>query len=354
MADWRTSHRTENTFYRLFKTDGTDLGRLDGVESCTLDGSLFTDVRWTGRLSWSGTLSVPWRDVLVQPWYQVQGAGTWPLGTYYCRTPEVTYDDTVPRSADVTLFDATLRLGADFTSQLGPVSIPTGASIVNTVTSRLTAAGVSRFAITPTIKTLTAPLVFETGDSEAKILNGLLGAAGYWAVHADPYGVIVGDPYVDPALRVPSWDFPEGGDTSVSAAQWGREFDDFQVWNRLSGVSRSKDPDPPITYTASLDDLAPWSPHTSTGRGMVITGPTLRDVDAADADALKTIVDRKLLDQASVAEKITFKHPWLDKVQLGDVVTWWADGEARRYAIEKQSLDVTLGMPVTSVGRRVA
>ncbi len=352
--DWRTGHRTEALYFRLFKTDGTDLGTLDGVESCTLDGSIFADVRWTGRLSWSGTTAIPWRDVLVQPWYQVQGGGAWPLGMFYCRSPKTTRTDTTPLAADVTLYDATLRLGADWTSQPAPVSIPAGAGIASTVTTRLQAAGISKYAITPTSKTLSAPLVYETGDSEAKILNGLLAAAGYWSVHADPYGVILGEPYVDPSTRVPSWEFPEGGDLSVAGEEWDLEADDFQVWNRLSGITRAVDPAVPITYTANLDTLAPWSPHTQAKRGMVITGATMRDVDAADLPALKAIVDRALLDQASVAERITITHPWLDKVQLGDVVTWWADGEARRYAIEKQSLSLELGMLVTSVGRRVA
>lgn len=52
--DWRTGHRTEDLYFRMFGTDGTELGRLDGVESCSLDGSIFADVRWSGRLRWSG------------------------------------------------------------------------------------------------------------------------------------------------------------------------------------------------------------------------------------------------------------------------------------------------------------
>lgn len=322
--------------------DPSDLGAY--LVAGTPDTPGFT--RWVG--------APVWRDVLIQPFYVVQGVGEFPLGLFYCRTPEVDYDDTVPRSADVTLYDATLRVGADFTSAPGPVSIPAGAGIAATIAARLTAVGVTRYAVTPTGKTLPAPLVFETGDSEGKILNGLLAAAGYWSIHADPYGVMLAEPYLPPEQRVPTWEFPEAGDASVSGAEWSREFDDFQVWNRLSGVSRTKDPDPPLTYTANLDDLAPWSPHTASKRGMVISGPTLRDVDAADLDALKTQVNRALLDQASVAEKITFTHPWLDTVQLGDVVTWWHDGEARRYAIEQQSVTLELGVPVKSTGRRVA
>ena len=199
---WRAGARSESVALRMFSLDGADLGELP-FEDISLDGSINADIRWTGRLTWSGVAAAmpDWRTITVQPWYTVEGGGSWPLGVYLCRSAAVAWSDTVPARVDVTLYDVTARLSSDFTSLAAPLSFPAGTVITDTVVARLTAAGVTRHAITPSTKVLGAPVVCDTGDSEAKVVNRLLAAAGYWAVYTDPYGVAQGAPYTDPSQR---------------------------------------------------------------------------------------------------------------------------------------------------------
>ena len=350
-SDWRTGSRTERFEYQLYGLDFSPRGMLDGVESCRLQGSVWADIRWGGSLTWSGTSPVDWPRVMVQPWYAVEGAGRWPLGTYLCKSPQTEHHRTVPLATQVDLYDVTYLL-AKRSRLPAPLSLPSGTVVTTAITAQLTAASIARYAVTPSAETLAAPMAWDAGEARLRVVNDLAGAIGYWSASADPYGVVTVEPYVDPAARSTAWTFAPGA-AAVYSPQWTDRCDDFDTPNRLSGVQRVTDGVTPLTYTATLDALDPTSPYAFAARGYWVDGETMRDADAATAAALKTAVDRRLLQAAGKVHDALLSHAWLPEVALGSVVTFAPDDAVRRFTVAKQEMDLETGLTVQSEWREV-
>lgn len=348
---WPTGARTERFSYRLFDLGFKPLGTLDGVSGCTLDGSVWTPIRWGGSLEWAGTDPVDWGQVMIQPVYHVRDVGEWPLGMFLARSPRIEHDSTVDLKVSVQLYDLTYKL-AQWAKLPAPLSLPAGTVVTTAIAAQLQLGGITRFSVTPSTAVLKAPMAWDSGESRLKVINDLAAAIGYWSAHADPNGITLVDPYAAPLERSPAWGFAPG-DASIYVPRWAEEQDDFDVPNRLSGVQKVTDGVSPATCTAVLDSLDPASPYTVARRGFFVDGDTLRDVDAADAAALKAAVDRALLDAASKVRNLTVTHLWLPEVEIGDAVTFTPDGRVRRASVSKQALKLEAPLLVRSEWREV-
>ncbi len=348
---WPTGARTERFSYRLFDLGFKPLGTLDGVSGCTLDGSVWTPIRWGGSLEWAGTDPVDWGQVMIQPVYHVRDVGEWPLGMFLARSPRIEHDSTVDLKVSAQLYDLTYKL-AQWAKLPAPLSLPAGTVVTTAIAAQLQLGGITRFSVTPSTAVLKAPMAWDSGESRLKVINDLAAAIGYWSAHADPNGIMLVDPYAAPLERSPAWGFAPG-DASIYVPRWAEEQDDFDVPNRLSGVQKVTDGVSPATYTAVLDSLDPASPYTAARRGFFVDGDTLRDMDAADAAALKAAVDRALLDAASKVRNLTVTHLWLPGVEIGDAVTFTPDGRVRRASVSKQALKLEAPLLVRSEWREV-
>ena len=348
---WPTGARTERFSYRLFDLGFKPLGTLDGVSGCTLDGSVWTPIRWGGSLEWAGTDPVDWGQVMIQPVYHVRDVGEWPLGMFLARSPRIEHDSTVDLKVSAQLYDLTYKL-AQWAKLPAPLSLPAGTVVTTAIAAQLQLGGITRFSVTPSTAVLKAPMAWDSGESRLKVINDLAAAIGYWSAHADPNGIMLVDPYAAPLERSPAWGFAPG-DASIYVPRWAEEQDDFDVPNRLSGVQKVTDGVSPATYTAVLDSLDPASPYTAARRGFFVDGDILRDVDAADAAALKAAVDRALLDAASKVRNLTVTHLWLPGVEIGDAVTFTPDGRVRRASVSKQALKLEAPLLVRSEWREV-
>lgn len=348
---WPTGARTERFSYRLFDLGFKPLGTLDGVSGCTLDGSVWTPIRWGGSLEWAGTDPVDWGQVMIQPVYHVRDVGEWPLGMFLARSPRIEHDSTVDLKVSVQLYDLTYKL-AQWAKLPAPLSLPAGTVVTTAIAAQLQLGGITRFSVTPSTAVLKAPMAWDSGESRLKVINDLAASISYWSAHADPNGIMLVDPYAAPLERSPAWGFAPG-DASIYVPRWAEEQDDFDVPNRLSGVQKVTDGVPPATYTAVLDSLDPASPYTAARRGFFVDGDTLRDMDAADAAALKAAVDRALLDAASKVRNLTVMHLWLPGVEIGDAVTFTPDGRVRRASVSKQALKLEAPLLVRSEWREV-
>ena len=348
---WPTGARTERFSYRLFDLGFKPLGTLDGVSGCTLDGSVWTPIRWGGSLEWAGTDPVDWGQVMIQPVYHVRDVGEWPLGMFLARSPRIEHDSTVDLKVSVQLYDLTYKL-AQWAKLPAPLSLPAGTVVTTAIAAQLQLGGITRFSVTPSTAVLKAPMAWDSGESRLKVINDLAASISYWSAHADPNGITLVDPYAAPLERSPAWGFAPG-DASIYVPRWAEEQDDFDVPNRLSGVQKVTDGVSPATYTAVLDSLDPASPYTVARRGFFVDGDTLRDVDAADAAALKAAVDRALLDAASKVRNLTVTHLWLPGVEIGDAVTFTPDGRVRRASVSKQALKLEAPLLVRSEWREV-
>lgn len=354
--DWRTGYRGERFEYRLLRrADLSPMGVADGVRGCSVSGSIDSDIRWTGKLSWSGKAGATRPgdgDTLVQPWYIVDGAGEWPLcPPCYVSAPATSYSDTVPTMADMQLYDTTYTLAKRLKSP-SPVTYAAGIVPATVLAARLTAAGVPRWSVTPSALVTGATLNYETGDSELKICNGLAGLLGYWAVHADMSGAMVAEPYTAPALRDTVWTFGPG-DLSIIVAERTRKLDDFDVPNRITGVRRVDPAVTPTPVTVTLDSIAPTSRYTYAARGYWVDAETVKDADAADDTVLTRILARKLRDGAQVAATMQVKHAWIPEVGLGSVVAYHDTTGTTRWSVQSMALDADVGLLVSATWREV-
>ena len=338
LAAWPTGSRTEAFSYRTYGLDFTPLGDLAGVKGCDLDGSIWTAIRLSGSLEWSGQEPPAWGQILIQPWYHVEDVGEWPLGMFYAAAPATEHDSAPPKSVRVQLYDVTYPL-LNWRKLPAPFSLPPGTVVTAAITAQLQAAGIPRFSVTPSSATLTAPMAWDPGDSRGKVINDLAASISYWAAHADAWGTVHVDPYTPPLQRSPAYHFARG-ENGIHVPKWAETCDDFNVPNRLSGIQKVADGQIPAVYTAVLDELDPQSPYTVATRGFAVDGETLREVDAATPAALKAVVDRTLLDAASKVRNLSVTHLWLPTVGLGDAVTFTPDGRVRRASVSKQSVSL--------------
>lgn len=338
LAAWPTGPRSERFSYRAYGLDFKPLGELTGVKGCDLDGSIWTAIRLSGSLEWVGQEPPAWGQILIQPWYHVEDVDEWPLGMFYAAAPATEHDSAPPKSVRVQLYDVTYPL-LNWRKLPAPFSLPPGTVVTAAITAQLQAAGITRFSVTPSSATLTAPMAWDPGDSRGKVINDLAASISYWAAHADAWGTVHVDPYTPPLERSPAYHFARG-ENGIHVPKWAETCDDFNVPNRLSGIQKVADGQIPAVYTAVLDELDPQSPYTVATRTFAVDGETLREVDAATPATLKAVVDRALLDAASKVRNLSVTHLWLPTVGLGDAVTFAPDGRVRRASVSKQSVSL--------------
>jgi hypothetical protein len=219
--------------------------------------------------------------------------------------------------------------------------------------ARLVAAGVTRWSITPSAAVTSSALNYDLGTSEMKVCNGLLGVAGYWSLHADQNGAIVGEPYLDPSKRAEAYRFGTGAALIVRPERTVTK-DDFSVPNRISGSTRSTDAVASVTATVTLDSIYPTSPYAYANNGHFwIDAEPMRDQDAADVTVLTTRLSAALLEQATAASSQSVTHAWVPEVTLGSLVAHNTD-TTRRYTVQKMDLTCELGLQVSAEWREVA
>lgn len=339
--------------YRLLKTSNLQAaGLLTGVESCSLSGSIYSDVRWGGSLTWSGNSSLDVSQYLVHPWYIVAGLDgveeAYPLcPPCYLKTPTESYSDTVPVTVATDLYDVTYR-PAKRLKLSAPLSISAGGLVTDALGTRMAAAGV-KFGIVPSAKTVAAAMNWDLGVSELSVWNALLGSLGYWSAYASLDGVIQAQPWVDPTLRPVAWSFAPGA-VNILDPDYIRTRDDFDTPNRITGVSRATDSVAAVAVTVTLDAFNPASPYSYTSRGYWVDAEPLRDQDAADAGALTAILVQKLQALTNVGATSTVTHAWVPEVTLGSLVL----NQGVRNTVQKMSLKIDTGLQVKAEWAEVA
>lgn len=346
-SDWRTGTRSERYEWRLLdRATLAPCGNLDEVVagSGKLAGSLHADVRWQGSLTWLGQSAPDWDARLVQPWIIINDIHKYPLCPP-CRTA-VKDEERNPDGStrcDVTLTDIGYRVGMARTTDT--LSLPAGTVITDRIEALLRDISMPRLAITPSTATLRTPKTWDGGTPILRVVNDLAEAAGYWGVHADLSGAIVGAPYMPPGQRSSSWRF-EPGANAIIAPNRKRTRDDLAVPNRLTGVT----PDGSLRKVVLLDDIDPGSPYTSAKRGFV---DERVEIEASNAAALQTSTQRRLLSMTRMTTTHQTTHRWLPEVTLSSTVEMLTEVGWLRCSVERQELTMVTGLQVASVWREV-
>ena len=314
-AGWEplTGHRSEESWtWRLINRAGSYVGDLDGVEGGSLNLNVFADTRGTGSLTWSGWLDeMPnWRDVLVQPVYTATlldgSTVSWPMGVYLCTSPSTGHSFGGLVTVEVALYDQTLRLRrAKLTNTWG---VPAGTNVVHQIRALFAEyAPIVRHALEDSSETLRNSMVWEPGTPILRVMNDLADAAGMFALWADADGLVRTSPYVRPQDRPRVWVFTEGVE-SVHEENVTHDRDDFDVPNRVTGISRTDGEDEPaLRFQLTLDEIDPAHPLA-----FVRTGEWVdrfeSEVEATSMEVLAQRVERWLREGISVTSTATLTH----------------------------------------------
>lgn len=239
------------------RISGAVVGTLGSVKSFSLEKNLNATVRGGATLEMDVNRPVDWRAVLVRVYITGGRNGvseTHPVITGVPTVPAEVEDDA-QISTTVTLRDRTSALD-DIVGM--PQTFPAGQPVLYTLQQILADRGIAEPRIsdaaggTPIRETYTA----KTGASWRSVVTDLAQSIGYGAAWADPMGVLVLAPYVEPAQRAPL--FTVGDDPAALPTD-----------SRVERTLKSSVPNHFILYTGSdtpliaegWDDLdsSPWS-----------------------------------------------------------------------------------------------
>ena len=93
------SHREASWTWRVLDRRGMMVGELDGVTGGSLEMSIHTDTRGSGKVEWAGRVQdMPvWDQIRLQPVYTATfpdgGSVEWPFGVYLPAVPRIHHGD---------------------------------------------------------------------------------------------------------------------------------------------------------------------------------------------------------------------------------------------------------------------
>lgn len=206
----RAGHRVEDFWVEVVDRQGQSLGRLDGVVGGQIDENVEAIIAGGGFLEVDDLdQDIDWLNARLQPWWEVEGYGAWPLGVFLASVPERNSRDGLG-AWYVDLSDKTQVLLEDEVPE--SFSLPAGAVVTDEVKAVILSTGepASSLAVTDSAETLTDGMVWEPGTTKLRIVNDLLAAIGYFAIRCNGWGQFVAEPYVRPQDRSVSWAFEDG------------------------------------------------------------------------------------------------------------------------------------------------
>ena len=197
-TDWYT--------WRLVDLAGNVIeDNLHGLSDGRVTGNVATAIRWQGTVT---SEVPPWWDLWrtrLQPVYHRTGREPEVVGTFHAR-PETWDYDGGRHTTKLALYDPTIHVQEDETWGLWTET--KGLNIAGRVRVILNTIGL-RVAVTPSAETLRRDLVFEDTVTKLRVINDLLDAGGFFALHVDPFGQFQVVPYTPPQQRPVVYSFSE-------------------------------------------------------------------------------------------------------------------------------------------------
>ena len=264
------SRRARWRFELLDRRDRV-VGPLYGVSGTALTMNVNATVRLSGGAVYSGP-PIDWTRHRLRAWYRASARGQsleWPLGTFLVQAPEETLGGASVESVELDLMDTSARLDY-LRSSASPWVARKGANIVDTVRALLDTQSI-RHSIADSNEVFTSAMTWKPGTTYRRMVNDMLDGANFYAVWADPLGVIRSEERRPPAARGERYVFENDrqGDALVVLPEFTRRRTE-EVPNRVYLVAESDDPDDmPLVGTAADED--PDSPFSWLTTGVVIT-----------------------------------------------------------------------------------
>jgi hypothetical protein len=254
----------------------------------------------------------------IQPFMEIKMPdGNWidyPLGVFILSTP-TRKDEYNGVYREVEAYDGLIILDEDkFTSRY---NVRVGTKYTDAVISILQSAGIKKFNITESTKTLSADMEFKIGTSKLEAVNTLLQSINYTPIWVDARGYFTASPYVSPTDRAVDYEYLDD-DLSIIYNGMEEELDLFGVPN-VWVVTQSNPEKTPLVSTKTNDN--PDSPTSTVNVGRNIVD--FREVDdIADQATLDAYVERIAFEASQVFGRLKFKtalmpfHEYMDVLRV--------------------------------------
>lgn|GEM_PF-527084 len=342
------THRTQSWRVDLLTPRDATVGPLAGVEGFTVEQRLGAVISGGGTLELTDVdQDIDWLSARVQPWWRASGV-EWPLGVYLTASPVETWSADGRRTWRVELLDKLAVLDEDKVD--GTFSVSAGTVVTDAVRAVITSAGQTGAAVTDSVETLTAGMVWRAGTSKLRICNDLLGAVNYFSLRCDGSGRYVAEPYRPPAQRAPVWDFSPG-EASIVRGEFTRDQDLTGIPNKVVLTTSGTDTVAALVGVATNTD--PSSPTSYPSRGERWIVHSEDDVEATSQAVIDALAARRLLDLSTAAATQQIDHAPVP-LALNDIVTRGWPGGSVRASVQGWSLTTGGGSLMRTTLREVA
>ena len=248
--------------------------------------------------------------------------GQWleyPLGIFLLSSPErVEEGQEIYR--DIEAYDGTIILDEDrFTERY---TIKAGTRYDMAVINILKGAGIKKYNIETSDKTLPNDLEYEPGTSKIEVVNELLESINYTPIWVDEWGYFTSLRYIPPSDRAVDYEYIDD-ELSVTENGMSEEFDLYSVPNKWLVIFENYDGggEESISLRSVYTNDSFESPTSTVNRGRVIVDyRTVSDI--ADQGALNEYTLRIANEASQVYGRIKFNtaimpfHSYMDIIRI--------------------------------------
>lgn len=307
-----TGNRNTRFFVDVLDMEDSFVVRLDGVTSGELNWIANAAVKGAGKLRVVDvSQDIDWLTARIRPTMAIDGLDEQQLGVFLPAEAPESWGSG--RNWDIQMLDKTTIPNQDKIDET--FSLAAGAVITTEVIALIVSTGETRYAVTPSAKTLDGPLTWEAGTPKLSIINDLLHVAGYFAMWADYSGQFRVEPYVFPADRPIRFEFVDGPN-SIYSPDFVKDVD-LQIPNKFVAIGQGDSATEALSAVATNTDVL--SPYSFPNRGRWIT-ETETGIEAADQIVLDNYALRRLIEMTSKTSSIDVSHAPIPGLAVNDAV----------------------------------
>lgn len=308
-------HRRLSFRYELLNKELQKIKDLYTIKGAEVSHNALATIKRTAKFSLMDTGEIDFLNDRIKPYVRLWVQNQWvefPQGVFLLSTP-TKKDITGKVERDIDAYDGLLVLTDDkFSTRY---IVQAGTRYYDAVKDILLSAGITKYNIEMTDKTLARSLEFEAGKEKLYAINELLEQINYTPLYVDVNGVFTSSFYRSPSVRAIDYTYKDD-EASVTFQGVEEELDLFSIPNKWVVVCSNAEQVPLFsTYTNSNLE----SKTSTVNRGRTIVD--YREVtDIADQQSLDAYVQRIAFEASQVYGKITFETAMMPMHDYADVL----------------------------------
>lgn len=209
---------TDYYTYRLVDLAGNTVEEnIGGVSGGVIDGNVNAPIRWTGSINLEAPPAWDLWNTRIQPIYYRTGRAPEIVGTFHAR-PDSWRMERGRHATKLNLYDLTIHVQEDEMTQTWVES--ENAVVTTRVADILQSIGLN-VSVTPSTEKLRRALVFDETVTKLRVINDMLSAANFFALHVNPLGQFQVRPYEPPYQRPTVYSFGTRPDAEHTATVAG-------------------------------------------------------------------------------------------------------------------------------------